>query len=312
MLGFTKYIRPEALQSGDTVALIAPATKVKKEYVEGARSFIEKLGYRPIIMPRSNGDPSGSFAASLADRVTDFQMALRTENVKCIFCCRGGYGVQQILPYINVEEVKSNPKWIVGFSDISAFHAVWAKAGVMSLHAPMAKHITEKGNDLYTQRTFEILAGKEGDYKISVDANDHNTEGKASGRLFGGNLAVLNGLAATPYDLFNAKDADDRIFFIEDIGENIYEVDRIITRLYMSGMLKEAKGLIVGEFSDYVADLNYKTMEDMIAARLKVMGVQIPVAYGFPVGHGDANMPMLCGAKVKLSVGKDKTVLEFK
>ncbi|MCM1378024.1 MAG: LD-carboxypeptidase [Clostridium sp.] len=312
MFGKNKWIRPAALQPGDTVALISPATKVKPEYVEGAGAFIEKLGYRPMVMPRANGESSGSFSASLADRLADFNMALTNPNVKCIFCCRGGYGVQQLLPSVDSDLIRENAKWIVGFSDISAFLAAWAKANVMSLHGPMAKHITTKGNDLYTQEEFNILAGNEGDYKISVDPSPLNIEGKGSGRIIGGNLAVLNGLAATRWDPFNVKDADDYIYFIEDTGENIYEVDRILTRLYMTGALTKCQGLIVGEFSGYVEDLNYKTMEDMISARLKTMGVTIPTAFGFPVGHGDANMPIIIGAEAKLKVESKKVVLEYK
>lgn len=220
--------------------------------------------------------------------------------------------MQQILPYIDPETIRNNPKWITGFSDISALLAAWAKANVISLHSPMAKHITTKGNDLYTQQMFNILSGNEGDYKISVDPSDLNIEGKCSGRIIGGNLAVLNGLAATPWDPFNEKNADDFIYFIEDTGENIYEVDRILTRLYMTGVLSKMQGLIVGEFDGYVADLNYKTMEEMISSRLRVMGVNIPLAFGFPIGHGDKNMPVIEGAQASLKVSSKKVELIFK
>lgn len=312
MFGFSKWIRPEYLSTGDTVALISPATKVKHEYVEGAVKYMESIGLRPIVMPGCDSTPSGSFAATLRHRLSDFEMALRSSDVKCIFCCRGGYGVQQLLPFVSVDEVRKNPKWIVGFSDISAFHAAWAEAKVYSLHAPMAKHIATKGNDLYTKATFDLLCGRETDYRVKVAADPLNVSGKATGRLLGGNLAVLNGLAATKFDIFNERDADDYIFFIEDVGENIYEIDRILTRLFMTGALNKMKALIVGDFTDYAPDLNYASMNEMISSRLSVMGVDIPVAFGFPIGHGDRNMPMMCGAEVKLKVDANGSELSFK
>lgn len=303
-------VTPEFLRPGDRIAMISPATRVKTEYVEGAQRFLSRRGYRAEIAPHAIGAPAGSFAASLSDRLDDFMTALTDREVKVIFCNRGGYGVQQLLPLIPPRLVAENPKWIVGFSDISAFHALWNAAGVRSLHAPMAKHLTEHPDSVYTATLMDILEGRKAS-GITADGDSRNREGAVTGTLGGGNLAVLDGLAATTFDLLNADPGRPDILFIEDIAENIYKVDRMLTRLWLTGALRRAKALIVGEFTEYKEDLNYSTMYDMIHDRITTLGVDIPVAYGFPVGHGARNFPLMEGADVKVEITKEKICLSY-
>lgn len=302
---------PERLKKGDVVSIVSPATKVKDEYIMGAASFLEKRGYRPLLMPGALGPADGSFASSRTQRLADIRESLRDPSVKAILCARGGYGCVHLISEIPFEEVRENPKWLIGFSDISALHALWHKAGVASLHAPMAKHLTiEPADDLSTATLFKILEeGAVMDYKTAP--HRFNRCGKASGMLRGGNLAVLNGLAGTPFDILKVRDGEDVILFIEDISEAIYAVERMLTRLYLSGTLTRVKGLIVGQFTEYRPDLNHESMECMIDALLRKYGVDgIPVAFNFPVGHVSLNYPLIEGAEVELTVSPDCVTLK--
>lgn len=296
-------IFPESLKKGDVVAMVSPATMVKEEYVKGGVAFLEKMGYVPRLMPGVSGPSDGSFASTREQRVADIMEALRDPEVKAIFCTRGGYGCVQLISEIPMEEVRSNPKWIIGFSDISALHALWYKSGVASLHAPMAKHLTiEPADDVSTTGLFKILAECP-DMDYMVAPHSFNRIGQAQGVLRGGNLAVLNGLASTPFDLLSVDEGEDVILFIEDISEAIYAVERMLTRLYLSGTLSRIKGLIVGQFTEYRPDLNHENMESMIDALLRRYEINyIPVAFNFPVGHVSLNYPMIEGAKVELDV----------
>lgn len=294
---------PNNLKKGDVVAMVSPATMVKEEYVKGGADFLKKMGYVPRLMPGVLSSPDGSFASTREQRVADIRDALRDPEVKAIFCTRGGYGCVQLISEIPMDEVRNNPKWIIGFSDISALHALWYKSGVASLHAPMAKHLTiEPGDDVSTAHLFRILAeGPEMDYEAAPHA--FNRRGHAQGVLRGGNLAVLNGLASTPFDLLKVEEGEEVILFIEDISEAIYAVERMLTRLYLSGTLSRIKGLIVGQFTEYRPDLNHESMECMIDALLRRYGINdIPVAFNFPVGHVSRNYPMVEGANVDLDV----------
>lgn len=301
---------PAPLTAGDRIAILSPATMVKEEYVRGAEQFLGGMGYNPVVLPGANGPADGSFASSLQSRVADMRFALTDPSIKAILCARGGYGCIQMLPEIPFSMVTDNPKWIIGFSDVSALHALWLKAGVASLHAPMAKHLTLEGaDDPATVALLDILSGKSGmDYQ--TEPHPFNRFGMARGRLQGGNIAVLNGLAATPYDILDVREGEDVILFIEDISEAIYAVERMLMRLYLSGSLQRLKGLIIGQFTEYRADLNHKSMEEMIHRLLLRLGISnIPVAFNFPVGHVKENLPMIEGAKVAFEVTPDAVTL---
>lgn len=296
-------ITPSPLRPGDKIAIFAPATTVKREYVEGAAEMLSREGFSVEIMPSALGPSDGSYAASFDTRLADLRKALADPEVKCILCARGGYGCNRLLPHIPTEEIRQNPKWIIGFSDISALHALWLTAGVKSLHAPMAKHLTIlPSDDPSTSALLAILRGERRiDYKIPP--TPYNRPGTATGRLQGGNLAVLNGLAATPYDILTAAPGERVILFIEDISEAIYAVERMLVRLYMSGFMHRIAGLIVGQFTEYRPDLNFPSMEAMIdtfLSRCHITG--IPVAFNFPTGHVDLNLPLIEGEEVTLKV----------
>ncbi|MDE6534080.1 MAG: LD-carboxypeptidase [Muribaculaceae bacterium] len=304
-------IYPEKLKPGDKIAIISPATTVRQEYVERASDMIREAGLVSVVMPHANGPACGSYASSEEGRVSDLRDALRDRSVKAILCARGGYGCVHLLPRFTPEEIRANAKWLIGFSDVSALHALWHKAGVASIHGPMAKHMAEKGVCDPCVRWLLTLLTESPDMRYVFPGSPYNREGKAEGMLLGGNLAVLNGLAATPYDLLTPHIGDGVILFIEDISEAIYAVERMLIRLSLSGTLHRLRGLIVGQFTEYRGDRNHSTMEEMIDSLLRRSGIQdMPVAFGFPVGHVDENYPLVEGAEVRLTVTSEEVRLE--
>lgn len=279
------------------------------EYVDGAASFLQKKGYDVRIMPHAK-DVCGSYAASLQQRLEDFRRAWADPQVKAVLCARGGYGAVQLLPHLDVDFLRQNAKWLIGYSDISALHAMLLHAGVMSLHAPMAKHLTlEPEDDIATSLIFDII-GDDTFPEYRVAPHPYNRPGMASGRLVGGNLAVINGLGGTPYDVPGLAPTHDLILFIEDISEAIYAVERMLYRMLLSPNWHRVKGLIIGRFTQYKSDRNFETMEDMISRFLEVNNINIPAALDFPVGHIAENLPMIQGAPAELTVS-DTTRLAF-
>lgn len=312
-----EIIFPRPLQPGDRIAIISPATTVKREYVEGGKALLERTGFEVNIAPHALGPSAGSYAASDQNRTLDLLTVISDPEIRAIYCARGGYGCIHLLPHIPEESVRMNPKWMIGFSDVSALHAFWHHCGVASIHGPMVKHLTELSDtDPCSRMLLDILTGKGSDhedYTIKVKPHPLDITGKATGRIIGGNLAVLDGLAATPFDLLNVKEGEDTILFIEDIAEPIYKVERMLTRLYLSGTLSRVKGLIVGQFTEYKPDSNFQSMEEMISTRLYQWRIQgIPVKFGFPAGHTDENMPIVEGAMANLNVETGQSVLSYK
>lgn len=301
-MAMEEIITPKPLHKGSKIAIISPATIVKEEYIDGAAEFLRGEGLEPVIMPHAKGPADGSYASSGANRLDDLLSAWRNPEIDGILCARGGYGAAHLLPHLDREELRRNAKWLVGFSDISALHAGLLAAGIKSIHGPMAKHLCQDPTHPSTQRLMELLRGARMDYRID-GSHPFNRRGEARGRLVGGNLAVINGLAATPYDIFARADSEDIILFIEDISEAIYAVERMLWRLAMAGTLGKIKGLIVGRFTEYRPDRNFPDMEHMIDALLRRIGPHgIPVVFDFPVGHVTENMPLVHGADVTLSV----------
>lgn len=305
----SKIIFPEAVRKGDRVAIISPASPVKPEYIDDASRLLSEQGYEPVIMPWAKGPSDGSYAASLSRRKLDFLSAWTRHDIKAIICSRGGYGAMQILPGIPASLIRTNPKWLIGFSDISALHAFLLSCGVASLHAPMTKYIAECRHDGKIPELFDVWNDSDR-YSINVPTNPLSECGYAEGILIGGNLAVLSGLADTPYDILTMPRKYPAILFIEDIGEAIYKVDRMLWRLYLSGTLAQVKGIITGQFTDSFPDKNFPDVTTLIKSRLKMWKLShIPVAYDFPIGHEYPNMPMIEGSHAIMKVTPKETTL---
>lgn len=298
-----QIIFPSPLTKGDKIAIISPASHILPDYVDGACNAIAQMGFQPVVSTHCKGQ-CGGYSGTIEQRLADFLEALHNPEVKAILCSRGGYGVVHLLEYLSADDIAKNAKWLIGFSDISALHAAMVASGVASIHASMAKHLTQFGvDDEATVALFNILQGKLPTYQTPSHA--FNKPGTATGTLTGGNMAVLCGLLDTDFDLLSRGD----ILFIEDVGEEVYKIERMLYNLRLSGVLPMIKGLIVGRFTDYRnPDGNGDSMEQMV--KRMVEPYDIPVAFDFPVGHVDENMPLIEGAQVTLTVA-DTVTLQF-
>ncbi len=293
----TKFITPPLLRPGDLVAILAPASAVDSQLVRGADEALRARGFRVEIFPTALGR-SGTYSGTIEARLADFKAALANPDVKAILCARGGYGCVHLL-----SDLTPRPVWLIGFSDVSALHALWFNSGIRSIHGSMAKELalSECPDDEANRRLLEILTT--GTFSpISWPASPLNRPGSASGTLVGGNLAVLDGLISTPYNIIGLPGS---ILFIEDIAEPVYKVERMLYRLRLNGAFDRIAGLIVGQFTDYHPDRNGETMEQMIA-RLTA-DRSFPIAFNAPIGHVPQNLPLPLGSEVTLTINPTQT-----
>lgn len=288
-----EILYPKALVAGDKIAIASPAGPVERSKVEGAAAKLRAQGWVPVIMPHALGR-NGHFSGTTDERYSDMEEALTNPEYRAVLCSRGGYGVVHIMDRLANLPLRDDPKWVIGYSDISAMHALLGSKGIASIHSPMASQIMRGPSDPHTASLFSILKGERPAYVFPSHSYDH--KGIASGRLVGGNLAVLAELISTPYDMLRP----DTIIFLEDIAEPIYKVERIFYQLKLSGLLNNIRGLIIGQFTDYRPDDNYADMETMI--RDVCSDCRCPIAFNAPVGHVDNNVPLIENATVTLKV----------
>lgn len=293
-------IYPSFLKANDKVVILSPSGKTEAQWVEGLKELLESYGLLVNVAEHALCE-NGRFAGTDEERIKDLQEAIDDHDVKAIFCSRGGYGLARIIDKIDFSALKSAAKWIVGFSDITALHNALSRVGVASIHGIMAKHITLKAEGLDNLMT--MLFGGNVDYE--VPAHEFNKVGEAEGELIGGNLSVLYGLRGTPFDL----DYKGKILFIEDLGERLYHIDRMMQNLRLGGVFAQISGLVVGQFTDIDEDDSFSGgVYGVISDAVK--DYDIPVCFNFPAGHVDNNQPLKMGANYKLEVLKDKAILK--
>ncbi|MDR0973885.1 MAG: LD-carboxypeptidase [Prevotellaceae bacterium] len=297
-----KLTVPPFLKVGDKVIIVSPSGRIDRHTLSQTQKIFNHWGLRATLSKHAAA-MAGSFAGTASMRYEDFQAAMDDDEARAIFCSRGGYGVVHFLDRLDFTRFRRHPKWLVGFSDISALHALFQHQGFASLHAPMGKHlITEPVDDPCTVYLRHILFGELPIYDIS--SHKLNIKGEAAGILRGGNMTVLNGLRATPFDLPLAG----TILFLEDIGERPHTIERMFYNLKLSGDLSKLTGLIIGQFTEYnpTDSLLRQTLYESIADMVR--GYGYPVCFDFPVGHVTNNLPLICGAEVNLIVEKHVTL----
>lgn len=302
---------PKRVRKESKVAMVAPASGIRPEFVEGMRRLYaecpeEMPGAELVVYPSCMAESAcGSYAASPEQRLADFVDAWSRDDVDLVICARGGYGCVHLLDYLPVDFIAAHPKWLVGFSDVSALHALLDRAGIASIHGGMAKQLvedTDSGFGGYRKVFKTIVESSAPSFEYPVMPHPYNVLGEGMGRLLGGNLAVLDGLAGTPYDLMARALDEDVVLFLEDVSEPIYRVERMLYRLHLQGVLRAVKGLVIGQFTEWKPDRNHGSMYDMVHARLEEWGVSCPVAFDFPVGHNHRNVPLIEGLTVRLYV----------
>jgi muramoyltetrapeptide carboxypeptidase len=295
---------PSFLQKGDKVVILSPAGKIDKSLLTGLKKRLESWGLEPVI-GKYAGHASGSYAGTIEQRAGDLQKAMDSEEVKAIFCSRGGYGAVHLIDKLDFTLFRPHPKWLVGYSDITALHCLFQANGYASLHAPMASHLSlEAEEDPCSMYLKDTLFGRMPEY--TCPPHKLNRLGTAKGILRGGNLSVLYGLRGTPYDI----PAENTILFIEDVNERPHAVERMIYNLRLGGVLEKLSGIIVGQFTEYEEDKSLgKELYGALADIMKAY--HIPVCFNFPVGHITHNLPLICGCAVELSVTGKAVGLKF-
>lgn len=296
---------PEFLSPGDKVALISPSYYTPMENVDTASMVLREWGLVPVVGQNVGETYLGKYAGTPKERLSDLLWALHDPSIKAILCNRGGYGTIQLVDLLSLKDMADNPKWLIGFSDITTLHGMETRAGVMSIHGTMSSLITPHfGKDLSSALVRDILMGTIPQYEIPP--HPRNRFGTASGVLVGGNICTFTPLIGTSADATAGKDI---ILFIEEVEENMHNIDRLFNTLILNGVLNRCKGVILGEFTDCEANLDFGSVEEMLVSYLKDYG--IPVCCGFPGGHGDVNLPLIMGAPVSLEVTPDGSTLTF-
>ncbi len=293
-------IKPEKLNKGDTVGVISPSGAVKeKKMLENAGKYFEARGFKVKIAPHAL-DKKAYLAGEDALRLSDLENFFKDGEVKAIICSRGGYGAFRILNDINYDLIKNNPKIFVGYSDITALlNNFTQKSGLITFHGPLfASDFGGDRVDRYTEDNFwdVITKSTKIPYKFPNPSEYHCIKpGKTRGELFGGNLAIMCGLLGTPY----MPDLRGKLLLLEDVGEPLYKIDRMITRLKLAGVFEQVAGVLFAEFSSIIKpgnnDTNRLTVLDVIAELTSEL--KIPVGYGFPAGHGPQKATLPVGVE---------------
>lgn len=297
---------PPYLKKGDTIGLVCPSGYMPVEKVsECIRVLNEEWGFTTQV-GHTIGKQYHYFSGTDEERLRDLQRMLDDREVKAILCARGGYGLTRIIDRIDFSVFKKYPKWIIGFSDITLLHAhIYRNFHICTLHAPMASAFNEAGyRNEYVQSLKTTLEGKKIKYRIAP--HEFNRKGKAIAELVGGNLSLLVHAIGTASDI----KTKGRILFLEDVGEYLYHIDRMMRQLKRSGKLDKLAGLIIGGFTD-MKDTEKpfgQTAYEII--REVVQEYDYPVCFGFPVSHETENYSLKIGAGYLLKVTASQVLLE--
>jgi muramoyltetrapeptide carboxypeptidase len=287
-------IIPTYLKKDDKIGIIATARKISETELAPALKIIEENGLIPVL-GKNLFHSYHQFSGTDVERCADLQAMLDDNSIKAIIIARGGYGTVRIIDKIDFSNFKKNPKWIVGYSDITVLHAHINKLlGISTLHATMPINFLQ---DAYaTETLFKALFGEKLHYEFA--AHKLNRKGKVEGELVGGNLSILYALSGSISDI----NTNDKILFIEDLDEYLYHIDRMMMNLKRSGKLSNLKALIVGGMSDMKDNTVPfgKTVEEIIAEHVEEYSY--PVCFGFPAGHIKNNYALKMGAIAKLNI----------
>lgn len=296
-------ISPPFLKKGDKVAIVALASKLNPEDINSAINLMQKNWGIEVIVGESVGASYFNFSGTDDVRLRDFQQQLDNKEIKAVFSARGGYGSSRIIDFVDFTKFKKNPKWIIGFSDITVIHGQLQVLGYQSLHAPMPKTFMRDYDSV--QKLEAFLFGKNVHY--TIQPNSFNKPGIGAGQIVGGNLCILAHLIGSKSEV----DTDGKILFVEDISEYLYNIDRMMIQLKRAGKLKRLAGLIVGDFSDVKEndELFGKTFHEIISEH--TAEYDFPICYDFPVGHEAINWTIPCGRFASLSIDSEEVRLGF-
>lgn len=296
---------PPKLQPGDHVGIIAPARKISRQQLEPAIGILEGWGLKPLLARNLFSGHHSYLAGTDRERRDDFQSMINDEKVRAIFCARGGYGSTRILEDIDFRPILDNLKWVIGFSDVTAFHLRLAILGVASMHATMPIFFGREETQPSVESIRRVLF--DGTCEVEAPPSQSNRMGQARGPVIGGNLSLIVDALNTPSE----PDTKGKILVIEEVDEYYYKLDRMLTQLRRTGKLKDLAALVVGHMTDIKnSDLDFgETVEQIITHAVR--DYEYPVAFGFPTGHKDPNIAWIAGAEAVIEVSLQQSLLSY-
>lgn len=285
--GFDGY---PALRPGSLIGVIAPAGPVAPERLAAVPALYAQFGYRCRIYPGCH-QRSGYLAGPDAQRLADLHAALADPEVTALHAVRGGYGCMRIVDGVDTTLLRARPKLLIGYSDLTALHALWAREGLPTLHAPMAaSDMLLPGREPDSDALFTLLQqGLQAGAVLApaLEASPLHVGGRAAGRLVGGNLSLVAALLGTPW----AWDVQGALLFLEDVSEDLYRVDRLLTQLRLAGVLDAVAGIVLGSFTE--AETPTPLLQSLL--QLLCEDQRKPLLAGWPAGHGTPNRPLPLG-----------------
>jgi len=302
-------IKPKALKLGDTIGIIAPASPTTDERVIKAQERLIQMGFK-VKMGKSPYERYGYLSGTDVVRAEDINTMFKDKEVDGIICIRGGYGTPRILQLLDYQAIKDNPKIFVGYSDITALHIAFTQiAGLVTYHGPMvASDMIGDFSDFSKDNLFRAIMNTEPMGKISNPEGEEITTingGIAEGTIIGGNLSLIADTIGTPYEI----DVKGKILFIEEVGEEPYNIDRMLNQLRLSGKLQEANGIILGDFNDCESKKHDEnlTLEQVINDQIKPIGK--PTIYNLQAGHCNPMVTLPLGVKARLDADKKELII---
>lgn len=293
---------PQPLASGDLIYITAPAKAIEKENVDFAVAFFENAGFKVLVSKNCLGQHH-YFSGTDEERLEDLQYGIDHPEVKAIVCARGGYGCVRIVDRIQWASMLREPKWMVGFSDVTVFHQHLQRFNLPSIHGSMVLNFKDNSHEALNTL---LMALKGESFSVAATSN-FNKSGSAEGTIVGGNLSIVYSLIGTN----NQPDYSDKILFVEDLAEHLYHIDRMFYALNKSGILDKISGLVVGgmtELEDTATPFGM-SVEEIILAHFQYRN--IPIAFGFPAGHLNDNRALILGKKVRFNVEGTTSELRF-
>ncbi len=302
-----ELVRPPYLKKGDTIMILSPAGRVReRQAVEAGTELANHWG---LVVFYGNHllAQDGSFAGTDEERLEDLQKALDDPSIKAVWASRGGYGTVRIIDRLDFSKFSRNPKWIIGFSDITILHNKLHQLGFQSLHAQMPLTLDlenpEQRNSI--KSLHRALFGKKLDYRI--DNTTASREGSGKGQLVGGNLSIVYSMLGSDTNL----ETKGKVLFLEEVGEALYHIDRMMISLKRAGYFEQCEGLIIGDFKirENKGNPFGKTLEEVVLDATE--GTKFPIVLEFPAGHLDDNRALILGSEVDLKVGRKKSRVQF-
>lgn len=298
-------IKPEHLKKGDKIGILAPSRSIRRKELEPFIRLMKNAGFIIELGEHVYGS-EGQFSGTIEERLIDFRQLFTNPSIKAVFAARGGYGAAQLLLSMDWEMIRENPKWLIGFSDLTALQAAFGKF-IETIHGimPFSLCMEEPQLGQSVNTLLDILTGEK--YKYTLENHAFNVEGEVRGLLAGGNLSVLFSLAGTPFE----PDYEGKILFIEDLDEYLYHIDRMILNFELRDIFRKISGLVVGDFSsmhDNTIPFG-KNAYEIIAER--ALKYNVPTVFGFPAGHKKNNLPLIFGRVTTLTVKEGMNSLEI-